>query len=769
MAFTLTKNLKLRIDSNLTANAKYNLERIDLLGGSLLVDSTDALNFRSRTDINLEPNSPDVDGSGVGGSLNIGNSSHSLEEINLFSDSVNLSSALGLLDQAAMGNTYLRLKYASDSSSSLDTLDRSLTFDVQGADRQLILGGDLEVSGTGKVTFNLTGDTVVTFPSSGTVITDTTAATLSNKTINADQNTILNIRNANVASDAAIAYSKLVLTASIVGSDISPSAAIPYSSLSLAGSILDSDVAALAAIAYSKLALTGQIRDSDLSASASISYSKLALSNSILNGDISGSAAISYSKLNLSSAILNSDISASAGISYSKLSLTGQLIGADLSPSAAVPYSKLQLTGQLLNSDVSNSAAIAGTKINPDFGTQDVQTQGNLKLSNGSFLTSFQASVSQAANITYSTPATAPTGNQVLRANNSDPTKLEWATSSGSGTVTSVDLSVPSILSVSGNPITSSGTIAISLSDQAANIVFAGPNTGSAANPTFRSLVPTDIPQLDHGGLAGLGDDDHTQYHTDARALTWLGTRSTSDLIEGTNKYYTDERVDDRVAALLQQGTGISLVYDDTGNTLTIATTITQYTNEMAQDAVGGILTDSSSIDFTYDDAGNSITAVVLPAGVNHNALQNYSANEHVDHTSVQIATAATSGLTGGGTIAATRNIVVDPTQATTASIANGDIVLFADISASNALRKTTVSDLLSLGGGSFATDWTSGTTKTVSHSLGSRDVLVQLYDNTTFETIYVNSVIRTDANTVDLTSSLAPAGSGWRVLVKKL
>lgn len=54
---------------------------------------------------------------------------------------------------------------------------------------------------------------------------------------------------------------------------------------------------------------------------------------------------------------------------------------------------------------------------------------------------------------------------------------------------------------------------------------------------------------IDHGGLAGLADDDHTQYHTDARALTWLGTRSTSDLSEGSNLYFTDSRAVAAVAA----------------------------------------------------------------------------------------------------------------------------------------------------------------------------------------------------------------------------
>lgn len=34
----------------------------------------------------------------------------------------------------------------------------------------------------------------------------------------------------------------------------------------------------------------------------------------------------------------------------------------------------------------------------------------------------------------------------------------------------------------------------------------------------------------DHGGLTGLGDDDHTQYHTDARADTWLATKTVADI-----------------------------------------------------------------------------------------------------------------------------------------------------------------------------------------------------------------------------------------------
>ena len=64
------------------------------------------------------------------------------------------------------------------------------------------------------------------------------------------------------------------------------------------------------------------------------------------------------------------------------------------------------------------------------------------------------------------------------------------------GTVTSVALSLPDIFSVSGSPVSSAGTLTASLATQAANYVWAGPNTGSAAAPTFRALVAGDIPTL---------------------------------------------------------------------------------------------------------------------------------------------------------------------------------------------------------------------------------------------------------------------------------
>lgn len=67
----------------------------------------------------------------------------------------------------------------------------------------------------------------------------------------------------------------------------------------------------------------------------------------------------------------------------------------------------------------------------------------------------------------------------------------------GVGTVTSVALSLPvGLFTVSGSPVTTSGTLSASLNTQTANYVWAGPTTGAASAPTFRALVAGDIPDL---------------------------------------------------------------------------------------------------------------------------------------------------------------------------------------------------------------------------------------------------------------------------------
>lgn len=69
-----------------------------------------------------------------------------------------------------------------------------------------------------------------------------------------------------------------------------------------------------------------------------------------------------------------------------------------------------------------------------------------------------------------------------------------YVTIGSGGTVTSVGLIMPSIFSVSGSPITTSGTFDVGLVNQQPNRIFAGPSVAPNAPPTFRAMVTADIP-----------------------------------------------------------------------------------------------------------------------------------------------------------------------------------------------------------------------------------------------------------------------------------
>lgn len=115
---------------------------------------------------------------------------------------------------------------------------------------------------------------------------------------------------------------------------------------------------------------------------------------------------------------------------------------------------------------------------------------------------------------------------------------LTWTTPSGSGTVTSIGMTVPSILSVSPSSITTNGTFALSLASQSANTIFAGPTTGAAAAPTFRSLVAADINGVawttsgNSGTSPWNGSTGNFLGTTDAQSLSIATTNTTAQDIK---------------------------------------------------------------------------------------------------------------------------------------------------------------------------------------------------------------------------------------------
>ena len=118
--------------------------------------------------------------------------------------------------------------------------------------------------------------------------------------------------------------------------------------------------------------------------------------DTIVNADINANAAIDNSKIAdgllksgitvnsaniVNGSIVNDDVSNSADISGAKLANTSvpptKLSSGSLPTNVTVASANI-VDGTIVNADINGSAAIAGTKIAPNFGSQVVQTTGNI-------------------------------------------------------------------------------------------------------------------------------------------------------------------------------------------------------------------------------------------------------------------------------------------------------------------------------------------------------------------------------------------------------
>lgn len=186
------------------------------------------------------------------------------------------------------------------------------------------------------------------------------------------------------------------------------------------------------------------------------------------------------------------------------------------------------------------------------------------------------------------------------------------------------------------------------------NYVDAGDAATLAAAEAYTDAAVVGLGTGDVHGPASSTDGDFAQYNgatgkiikdgafkpssfdTAGAAAAALVTAEayTDTQIAGVNQY-SDEKVDDRVSVLVQNGTGISWSYNDPAGTFTPTVTLAPFsttnlaegsnlyfTDERAEDAVGGILTDTATIDFTYNDGANTITADVKDASITFAKMQ---------------------------------------------------------------------------------------------------------------------------------------------------
>lgn len=173
---------------------------------------------------------------------------------------------------------------------------------------------------------------------------------------------------------------------------------------------------------------------------------------------------------------------------------------------------------------------------------------------------------------------------------------------------------------------------------------------------------------------------------------------------------------DDRVITF-KDATGTVAFTSDIPSTtdgLNEGTTNLYFTTERAEDAIGAILTDTATVDLTYNDNGAS--AGTISADVILKASNSYLSSA--------------SGLAVDIASLETKLVTDSFTRKASANVGNNSATSFA-----------------------------------VAHNLNSRDVVVNVYDNATWETVEVD-VVRTDADTVTVSFASAPGTNAYRVVV---
>lgn len=195
-----------------------------------------------------------------------------------------------------------------------------------------------------------------------------------------------------------------------------------------------------------------------------------------------------------------------------------------------------------------------------------------------------------------------------------------------------------------------------------------------------------------------------------------------------------------------------TITLKNASGTLAFTSDITYTTDEQIEDIVGGMVSGNTEtgISVTYQDSDGTLDFVV---------------------------DTATSSALGRARVAAGAGIDVSVSSGVftvsgeTASTSNAGIVELATaaetLSGSDSTRAVTPAGLAARSYNQLIGDG-SATSIAVTHSLGTRNVMVQLYDASTYENVYAE-VVRTSTTVVTIDFNTAPANDDIMVLVSKI
>ena len=245
----------------------------------------------------------------------------------------------------------------------------------------------------------------------------------------------------------------------------------------------------------------------------------------------------------------------------------------------------------------------------------------------------------------------------------------------------------------------------------------------------------TSIADGDFLVIADVSDSNNLKKITKANFVSALGggTMSSFNITDGS----TSQQIDNGEDITFADGTGAEFVVSAT-NTVTVNSVDSEIDHDSLSNFVANEHIDHSSVSISAGDGlsgggtiastrtlnvdingasdlaapatgdellisdasdTNAIKKADVASIVNladHDALTNFVANEHINHTSVSIS--AGDGLSGGGDISSTRTLSVDINGATDLTApAVGDELLISDITDSNNVKKADVASIVNL------------------------------------------------------------------------
>ena len=285
-----------------------------------------------------------------------------------------------------------------------------------------------------------------------------------------------------------------------------------------------------------------------------------------------------------------------------------------------------------------------------------------------------------------------------------------------------VQVTITGDLVVSGTTTTVNSTT-VDLNDH--NIVLDSGNTTSAV--------------VNGAGITiegGSGDDATFTYNT---------TGPKFELKLGSS--YEDLQVDQLIAASLDISGNVDVDGTLEADAITVNGTAL---NEVINDRIGAVVTAGEGIDVTNNDGANTVTIAGEDSTASNKGIVIVAAGEGID-VSYSSGTATVSGEDAS----ATNKGIVEIADSGEAQAGTSDSVVLTPAK----LADTRVTATIDVSDSSF----TSNLYAEVTHNLGSEDVIVQLFDSSTKETVYAD-VARTDKansannNKIKITFASAPA-----------